>query len=91
MKSSSKWIRIQLNWRTLQPNAVASQSDSWAQLNNPDHTTIVPDLKRLDRQIQLANADGIGVILGPYQSFPSWGPRHQPGTALKARRRPAGP
>ncbi len=51
---------------------MVSQSDSWAQLNNPDHTTIVPDLKRLDRQIQLANADGIGVILAPYQSFPSW-------------------
>lgn len=71
VKSSSKWIRIQLNWRTLQPNAVgvAVRFVGASEQPRSHHDRA---RKRLDRQIQLANADGIGVILGPYQSFPSW-------------------
>ena len=88
VRSSSKWVKIWVSWTDMQnPTASRiprNRDQSWAQLNDtqlqrdPDPnvkpTTKGPQAEfvRLDRQIAAANADGVAVIPGLYQSYPSF-------------------
>ena len=79
-------IRMQVSWRFLQPQPVASRSASWQQLDR-DHDKGA--LRRLDRQIAAANRDGVRVILGLYHSYPEWSNGTTPGLTEPVTGKPA--
>lgn len=81
--SGTRWVRLWVDWRYLQPDPVSSVTASWDQLNiarplpdfvlqPPTYSETVAYLRKLDRQIRAANDDGRIVILTALHTYPQW-------------------
>ncbi len=78
LASNTRWIKMWVDWRYLQPTAPASRDASWAQLNTAQNGA----LPSLDRQIRAVNNDSdwlsskgrgrMAVMLTVYQQTPDW-------------------
>jgi hypothetical protein len=71
--SHTTWVKLWISWNDLQQElgaAPASRVQSWEQLNTAPGGQSW--LRRLDRQVKAINRDRLGVILTPYQAFPTW-------------------
>src|SRR5436190_11612124 len=69
--SHTSWVKLWVSWYDLQQGYAATSRDSeWNNLTGSAVGSAY--LRRLDGQIQAANADGVRTIVTIYQAFPTW-------------------